>query len=55
MDGFGKSDSAYGNAILGNTPNLDKLMASNPYTYIGASGLSVGLPDASRTIILTMT
>ncbi|HPF56941.1 MAG TPA: 2,3-bisphosphoglycerate-independent phosphoglycerate mutase [Clostridiales bacterium] len=45
MDGFGKSDSAYGNAILGNTPNLDKLMASNPYTYIGASGLSVGLPD----------
>ena len=21
MDGFGKSDSAYGNAILGNTPN----------------------------------
>lgn len=45
MDGFGKSDSAYGNAILGNTPNLDKLMASNPYTNIGASGLSVGLPD----------
>ena len=26
-------------------PNLDKLMAEYPMTYIGASGLDVGLPD----------
>ncbi len=46
MDGFGKNDSDYGNAIhAANTPNLDKLMASCPMTYIGASGMDVGLPD----------
>lgn len=26
-------------------PNLDKLMAECPMTYIGASGMDVGLPD----------
>ena len=46
MDGFGKNDSDYGNAIaIANKPNLDKLMAECPMTYIGASGLDVGLPD----------
>ncbi len=46
MDGFGHNPSDYGNAILSaNTPNLDKLMAECPMTYIGASGLNVGLPD----------
>ncbi len=46
MDGFGKNESDYGNAIAAaNTPNLDKIFASNPMTYIGASGLDVGLPD----------
>lgn len=46
MDGFGKNDSDYGNAIaMANKPNLDKLMAECPMTYIGASGLDVGLPD----------
>ena len=46
MDGFGKNDSDYGNAIhAANTPNLDKLMATFPMTYIGASGMNVGLPD----------
>ena len=46
MDGFGKNDSDYGNAIVSaKKPNLDKIMAENPYTYIGASGLDVGLPD----------
>ncbi len=46
MDGFGHNPSTYGNAIAAaNTPNLDKLMADYPYTYIGASGLDVGLPD----------
>ncbi len=46
MDGFGKNDSNYGNAIaMAKTPNLDKLMAECPMTYIGASGMDVGLPD----------
>ena len=35
MDGFGKNDSDYGNAIaMANKPNLDKLMAECPMTYI---------------------
>ena len=46
MDGFGKNESEYGNAIkAANTPNLDKIIKENPMTYIGASGLDVGLPD----------
>ena len=46
MDGFGKNDSDYGNAIkAANTPNLDRIIAESPMTYIGASGLDVGLPD----------
>ncbi|MCH5171088.1 MAG: 2,3-bisphosphoglycerate-independent phosphoglycerate mutase [Oscillospiraceae bacterium] len=46
MDGFGKNPSDYGNAIVAaQTPNLDKLMAEFPMTYIGASGMDVGLPD----------
>ncbi len=46
MDGFGRNDNAYGNAITAaNTPNLDKYMAECPMTYIGASGMDVGLPD----------
>lgn len=46
MDGFGKNPSDYGNAITAaKTPNLDKLMAEFPMTYIGASGMDVGLPD----------
>lgn len=46
MDGFGNNPSEYGNAIkAGKTPNLDKLMAEYPMTYIGASGMDVGLPD----------
>ena len=46
MDGFGKNDSDYGNAIaMAKTPNLDKLMEECPMTYIGASGMDVGLPD----------
>ena len=46
MDGFGKNTSDYGNAIVAaKTPNLDKIMAENPMTYIGASGMDVGLPD----------
>lgn len=46
MDGFGKNDSEYGNAIaMAKKPNLDKLMSECPMTYIGASGMDVGLPD----------
>lgn len=46
MDGFGKNPSDYGNAIVtAKTPNLDKLMSEFPMTYIGASGMDVGLPD----------
>jgi len=46
MDGFGKNDSDYGNAVVAaKTPRLDKIMAENPMTYIGASGMDVGLPD----------
>ena len=46
MDGFGHNPSKKGNAIeAAKKPNLDKLMAENPMTYIGASGLDVGLPD----------
>nr|WP_297171025.1 2,3-bisphosphoglycerate-independent phosphoglycerate mutase [uncultured Agathobaculum sp.] len=46
MDGFGHSDEKKGNAIeVANTPNLDRIFRENPMTYIGASGLDVGLPD----------
>lgn len=46
MDGFGKNENHNGNAVYGaNTPNLDRLFSENPMTYIGASGLDVGLPD----------
>ena len=45
MDGFGIGPD-YGNAIkAAKKPNLDRLFAENPLTKIGASGLSVGLPD----------
>lgn len=46
MDGYGKNDSVHGNAIAqAKKPNIDKLMAECPMTYIGASGLDVGLPN----------
>ncbi|MBQ7858862.1 MAG: 2,3-bisphosphoglycerate-independent phosphoglycerate mutase [Faecalibacterium sp.] len=47
LDGFGwVPEQTHGNAIAAaNKPNLDKLFASCPYTTIGASGMSVGLPD----------
>lgn len=46
MDGFGYNPSEYGNAIkAANTPRLDALMRDYPMTYIGASGMDVGLPD----------
>lgn len=46
MDGFGHNKNDYGNAVAAaKKPNLDMLMSKYPYTYIGASGLNVGLPD----------
>ena len=45
MDGFGKN-CPQGNAIAtAKTPCLDKIFSENPLTYIGASGMDVGLPD----------
>lgn len=46
LDGFGERSEREGNAVqLANTPNIDALKKEYPCTYIGASGLSVGLPD----------
>lgn len=46
MDGYGKNTQTHGNAIaMAKKPNLDKLMSEYPMTYIGASGMDVGLPD----------
>lgn len=46
MDGFGHNPDDYGNAIrAAKTPRLTKLFNENPLTYIGASGMDVGLPD----------
>lgn len=46
MDGFGNNPSDYGNAVVAAaTPNLDKIIKENPCTFIGASGMDVGLPD----------
>lgn len=45
LDGFGYSEEKYGNAVYGNTPNLDACLAKSPRTLIGASGMDVGLPD----------
>jgi len=46
MDGFGLNPSDYFNAIkTANTPNFDRLWHDYPHTTLGASGLSVGLPE----------
>ena len=46
MDGFGINPEVKGNAIkAAGTPFIDSLMAEYPSVQIGASGLSVGLPD----------
>ena len=46
MDGFGENPSQEGNAIAAaNTPNFDRVKSSCPITTLGASGMSVGLPD----------
>lgn len=46
LDGFGKNDNEYGNAIkAAHKPNIDRLFSQNPMAFIGASGMDVGLPE----------
>lgn len=46
MDGYGYNPSEKGNAIaLAKSDNVNRLMKEYPSTYIGASGMDVGLPD----------
>jgi 2,3-bisphosphoglycerate-independent phosphoglycerate mutase len=46
MDGFGHNPDSYGNAIrAAKTPRLDEIFSKYPMTFIGASGMDVGLPD----------
>ena len=46
MDGYGIRNEEKGNAILqAKTPNLDRFRTVYPNTALGASGMSVGLPD----------
>lgn len=46
LDGFGNNPDAYGNAVkAANKPNIDRLFAGNAHTFIGASGMDVGLPE----------
>lgn len=46
MDGFGERAEKEGNAIaIAGTPRIDAFKSAYPHTLIGASGLSVGLPD----------
>ncbi|MCI0182247.1 MAG: 2,3-bisphosphoglycerate-independent phosphoglycerate mutase [Acidibacillus sp.] len=46
MDGFGWIKETKGNAVLAaRTENFDRLRTTYPFTTLGASGGSVGLPD----------
>ncbi len=46
MDGFGLADAGEGNAISqADTPVLDEVFASYPWTRLAASGEAVGLPE----------
>ena len=56
MDGYGKNDSDYGNAIaMAKKPNLDKLMAEYPMTYIGAAPIIIILCGRSIPKILAIS
>lgn len=46
LDGFGKSDDDFGNAVKkANKPFFDSLVEKYPNTLINASGYAVGLPE----------
>lgn len=46
LDGFGLNDKVDGNAVkAANKPNIDNIFTHYYSTTLGASGLSVGLPD----------
>ena len=46
LDGFGLNDKVEGNAVkAANKPNIDNIFTHYYSTTLGASGLSVGLPD----------
>ena len=46
MDGYGYNPNEYGNAIAyANSVNVKQYMKDYPSTYIGASGMDVGLPE----------
>ena len=46
MDGVGKGDGGPGDAVAqARTPNLDRLFASCPFTWLKAHGDAVGLPS----------
>ena len=46
MDGVGKGDGGPGDAVaIAKTPNLDRLFATCPYTWLKAHGTAVGLPS----------
>ena len=45
MDGVGRGDGGSGDAVAqARTPNLDRLFATCPYTWLKAHGTAVGLP-----------
>ncbi|MBR2870106.1 MAG: 2,3-bisphosphoglycerate-independent phosphoglycerate mutase [Clostridia bacterium] len=46
MDGYGHNCQKFGNAIAcANSVNVNKYLIEYPSTYIGASGMDVGLPE----------
>ena len=46
MDGVGRGDGGSGDAVaVANTPTLDHLFATCPYTWLKAHGTAVGLPS----------
>ena len=46
MDGVGRGDGGSGDAVkVANTPTLDKLFETCPYTWLKAHGTAVGLPS----------
>ena len=46
MDGYGYNTCTVGNAVYcADSKNVKKLMKDYPSTYIGASGMDVGLPE----------